>query len=335
MTDSSVNISLIQRLHALVANAGFSPEQLYAVAELPQQENSTPASFNEADIPKLLQSAAMLTNDPGLIIKLGQQLDITGLGTFGFALMSCANLGEALQLLLRYHPITGSGLSLQKYQLADGVALRIKSELGNPLQQQLATELAVSQIYSTGGFLINQPIDAGEIHFTHPAPHQQAAYAAVFCVPTKFSQDYNQFIIPAHILRKKISTANPAVHVIFQQQCEDMLRGLNRIENFSATVRRRLILAGGTFPDIKQVASQLHVSERTLKRRLMNESTSFRALCNEVKNVLACQYLATTEMTVAEIASLLDYTETVSFRRAFVRWNGMTPSAYRASLVEF
>ncbi|MEM7016078.1 MAG: AraC family transcriptional regulator [Pseudomonadota bacterium] len=331
MINSSAHIFLRQRLHELVADAGGSPAQLYALAEVEQKEHSTQTSFKEADMPKLLQAAMTLTNEPGLVIKLGQQVDITSLGTFGFALMSCANLGEALQLLLRYHPITGSGLSLQKHQRSDGVALRINLELGNPLQQQLMTALVMSQIYSIGGFLINQPIDAGEIHFTYPEPSQKEAYQALFSVPIKFSQDHNQFVIPAHILSKKISTANPAVHVIFQQQCEDMLRGLNRVENFSATVRRRLILAGGKFPDIKQVANQLHVSERTLKRRLMSESTSFRALCNEVKNVLACQYLKTTELTVAEIASLLDYTETVSFRRAFVRWNGITPSAYRAS----
>jgi AraC-like DNA-binding protein len=52
-------------------------------------------------------------------------------------------------------------------------------------------------------------------------------------------------------------------------------------------------------------------------------------ICDEVRNVLARQYLAATELTVAEIASLLDYSEPVSFRRAFVRWNKMTPIAYR------
>ena len=82
---------------------------------------------------------------------------------------------------------------------------------------------------------------------------------------------------------------------------------------------------------INQVASMLYVSESTLRRRLKDESTNFRAICDEVRNVLACQYLSTTKLTVSEIANLLDYAETVSFRRAFVRWNGTTPSQYRQS----
>jgi AraC-like DNA-binding protein len=45
--------------------------------------------------------------------------------------------------------------------------------------------------------------------------------------------------------------------------------------------------------------------------------------------LLAREYLAKTELTVAEIAHLLDYAETANFRRAFVRWNGVTPSEYR------
>ena len=108
-----------------------------------------------------------------------------------------------------------------------------------------------------------------------------------------------------------------------------MLRGLNKVENTAAAVRRLLIQAAGDFPDISQVAKQLHVSVRTLRRRLDRESTSFRTTCDEVKNMLAKEYISSTELTIEEIAHLLDYTETVNFRRAFVRWNGMTPQQYR------
>ena len=71
------------------------------------------------------------------------------------------------------------------------------------------------------------------------------------------------------------------------------------------------------------------MSERTLRRKLKNESVSFRALFDEVRDLLAIEYLTKTTLTVADIAHLLSYSETVNFRRAFVRWNGMTPSEYR------
>jgi len=73
----------------------------------------------------------------------------------------------------------------------------------------------------------------------------------------------------------------------------------------------------------------LRVSERTLRRLLKAESTSFRKTLEKIRDLLAKAYLAKTELTVAEIAHLLDYAETVNFRRAFIRWNGVTPSHHR------
>ncbi|MFK8021523.1 MAG: AraC family transcriptional regulator [Pseudomonadales bacterium] len=332
MTDNKpTDVLLAERLLSLLADEGFSPEQLYsqvASPTLPESQRAEQA-FNASDLPELLQAAVNLSNNPGLMLKLGQRLDIASLGTFGFALMSCASLKDALQLLVRYLPITGSGIYFQMHTYPNEVALEIRLELGNPSQQQLVTELAFAQIYSAGEFLINQPLATGSVQFGYPPPVHRSAYNAVFTVPIEFGHSRSQFVIPNELLSTKVSSANPAGHVIFQQQCEDMLRRLNRVENFSATVRRQLIRAGGALPDVKQVAAQIYVSERTLKRRLMNEATSFRAICNEVKNVLACQYLTSTALTIAEIANLLNYSETVSFRRAFVRWNGIAPNAYR------
>jgi AraC-like DNA-binding protein len=104
---------------------------------------------------------------------------------------------------------------------------------------------------------------------------------------------------------------------------------MNRVQKTTAAVRVLLIQSAGEFLDIAEVAQQLNMSERTLRRRLEVEATSFRAIFEDVRNVLATQYLARTTLTVADIAHLLDYTETVNFRRAFVRRHGVTPSQYR------
>ena len=108
-----------------------------------------------------------------------------------------------------------------------------------------------------------------------------------------------------------------------------MLRGLDSALETTAAVRQLLIQSAGDFLDIAQVAEHLHVSERTLRRQLASEATSFRSVLDEVRDLLARAYLARTELSTADIAHLLDYAETVSFRRAFMRWNGVTPSEYR------
>ncbi|MFT7112184.1 MAG: AraC-like DNA-binding protein [Porticoccaceae bacterium] len=325
----STNV-LIPQLIGLLAEDGFTSKQLFSLPALQQFTSRDTKSFNAIEILKILECAVTLTNDSTLMVRLGRQVDITTLGTFGFALMSCADLHEALKLLLRYRAIIGPTTpSLDVHEVANGIALRIQLGLGNPVQQRLIAELTFSQITFIAEALIDELVTAGEVHLSYPAPVNQEAFQSLFSVPVKFDQAYSELVIPESSLDLRIRTANPAGHVIFQNQCEELLRGLNRVENFSAAIRRILIRAGGEFPMINQVASMLHVSESTLRRRLKDESTNFRAICDEVRNVLACQYLSTTKLTVSEIANLLDYAETVSFRRAFVRWNGTTPSQYR------
>ena len=209
------------------------------------------------------------------------------------------------------------------------IILRTYIEIGNPLQKRLITELVFSQIVRIAQILSNRVINQSELRFSHDDASSLQAYKAILSLPVKFNQNHSELVVAKSIIKSKITSANPVAHVIFEQQCEDLLRGLNRIENFAAATRRMLIQAGGDFPDINHIAKTLHVSESTLRRRLRNEGTNFRVICDEVRNILARQYLAATELTVAEIASLLNYSEPVSFRRAFVRWNGMTPSDYR------
>jgi AraC-like DNA-binding protein len=119
---------------------------------------------------------------------------------------------------------------------------------------------------------------------------------------------------------------------VFQQQCEELLRNHNKIENTSAAIRRALLHSAGDFLNARQAARSLNMSERTLRRRLDAEATSFREIKEEMKAILARKYLANTKLTVAQVANLLDYTETVNFRQAFVRWHGITPSQYRQQL---
>jgi len=161
------------------------------------------------------------------------------------------------------------------------------------------------------------------------SPKTSADYPRLLSLPVKFDQPYCQLLLTRQLLNRQVRTANPAGHVVFLRQCEEILQNLNQVENTSAAVRRLLLQSAGDFPTIRQVSESLHLSERTLRRRLDGESNSFRAVTEEVKNTLAQEYLMNTQLTVSEIAQLLGYTETVNFRQAFVRWYGVTPSDYR------
>ena len=100
-------------------------------------------------------------------------------------------------------------------------------------------------------------------------------------------------------------------------------------QTVTAEVRKLLVQSAGNFPDIATVAKQMSISESTLRRRLNEESTNFRAVLGDVTNTLAQRYLHETGLDVAIIANLLGYSDPENFYRAFARWNAMTPAEYR------
>jgi AraC-like DNA-binding protein len=330
MKVNRVQRDLFRALLLELEDAGVGPERLFSK---PHPQGVKVSSAGQKAIAGeeaflLLETAVKLTGDSTLAIRLGQQVGIASYGSFGFALMSCANLREAVQLLHRYGQVLFEP-RWASYEHEGGLLLRSNITLGTAAQRQLVTELSFSQLSTVGSSLHRNQVEGAEIHLSYSRPSHSACYKAAFRVPVTFDCEHSQLFLPARVLDTIVRTANASEHVVFHQQCEEMLRGLNSAAKTTADVRRLLIQSAGEFFDIAHVAESLHVSERTLRRRLEAESTSFRATFDEIRDLLAREYLTETQLTVAEIAHLLDYSETVNFRRAFVRWNGVTPSEYR------
>jgi AraC-like DNA-binding protein len=208
--------------------------------------------------------------------------------------------------------------------------LRVSMNVLNNLQKKLITELVISQSIYLLKIITNKKLKF-KISFQYEGINNKELYESILKCDVEFNQLHNEISIPVDISNEKLISANSAAHIIFEEQCEKLLRDLNKIENFSAAARRILVQAGDDFPDIKEVAFKLHISESTLRRRLKLESTSYRKICDEVRDMLAKKYLSTTNLTVSDIAMLLNYSEAASFRRAFVRWNKLTPNDYRHS----
>jgi AraC-like DNA-binding protein len=330
MRTNRIQRDLLTQLLSELAKAEITKEQLLTQSRIKGMSKpvSSQAAFSGSDVVVMLETAVTLAGDPDLALRLGQQIGIDSYGTFGFALMTCANLRESIELLLHY----GKVFFEPNWNSQDhdgGLLLRLNLTRGTPAQQQLVAELSFSQMSFIGNSLYRGRIEGAKMQFMFPKPSHASSYRSMLNAEVAFGADYNSLFLPGHALDTPVKTANISEHVVFHQQCDEMLRGLASAQKTTAEVRRLLIQSAGEFLDIAQVAERLYVSERTLRRRLKSESTSFRTTFEEVRDLLAKEYLAKTDLTVAEVAHLLDYSETVNFRRAFVRWNGLTPSLYR------
>ena len=319
---------LVDTLLDISRESGFSTEDIIKHAKIDLNK-----PIQEIDIPRIIDNVYNYIKDEALMVKLGQRVDVTYFGSFGFALMSCSSFSEAIKLINRYQLLLGTGISLNV--LSDShnsqYRLRVSISILNNLQKKLLTELIISQSIYLLRIITNNDKLKFTISFQHEGINNKELYESILKSNVKFNQLHNEISVPIDLSKEKLVSANSAVHIIYEEQCERLLRDLNKVENFSAATRRILLQAGDDLPDIKEVAFKLHMSESTLRRRLKEESSSYRIICDEVRDVLAKKYLTSTNLTISDIAMLLNYSEAASFRRAFIRWNKVTPNDYRHS----
>jgi AraC-like DNA-binding protein len=161
-----------------------------------------------------------------------------------------------------------------------------------------------------------------------PAPCEPQ-FEAIFRAPIAYSAPDNALVFAAADLDRELPTGNAE---LARASDEVILRYLARFDREDVVTQARIKLmellpSGQT--SARRVAGVLHLSERSLQRKLAEHGTSLARLREETRRELANQYVRNSRFTVGEITYLLGFSEPASFTRAFHRWNGMSPSACR------
>lgn len=280
----------------------------------------------------LCERALELTGDPALGLRFGERLNISAHGVLGLALMSSATVADALAVLVRYFRILSPASELVLSQRGDAYRLDFTLRGQSPIAQRFRSEALIGSIYTSGRFLLNRPIPGTTVQLAYRQPAHYTQYQSSWPqTQIQFDAPTTAITFPLSVGEWAIATANPAVTDIFRQQCEALLRPLTGSGVVSNRVRHVLMRTLDAPPGIETVSHALAMSERTLRRRLLEEQTSYRALLDQVRAEMASQYLHQTTLPVIEISRLLGFDNVANFRRAFRRWYGITPQAQRDS----
>jgi len=327
MATNALHAIVIKAFRDRLASLGIDPLEVIETAS--RGRGATASAQSPLTAHEVLESAVAMSGDTTLAIKIGNGLDLGKYGTYGFALMSCSDMGAALELFLRYGQTFIQSSSWHRSVSKDGVTLRLQQNTGTSYQKMLVTELAFSQLHLASKLLVANPAEGVRVHFSYSKPAHFRVYEQNWPFPMEFDQEHTQIFMSDQWLRQRVRTGDPTTNVLFSQQCEELVSGMTEVDETSAIVRRLLIHSAGKFLTISEVAEQLNVTERTLRRRLAAEGTDFRTIFDDIKSTLAKNYLRKTSLSVLEIADLLNYAEATNFHRAFQRWNSTTPTDYR------
>lgn len=318
----------------LAESRGISSDSLLQYTELTaeqvHQQNARICSWQQAYI---VENLIRLSDDPGIAIDIGLRSNLTKAGFIGFGLMSCSTLREAIELGRRFLPVQLPFFKLEFAVEGDMAVVTVKEVLPLLRLRQFAIEnflIEVSEIFRSLLIAHTKPdkFELLELYFDYAEPAYFAAYKARL-PKLHFSQPANQFRFPAKLLDKPIHTANPAMtQLVVQQGVSEMAR-LGLLEDWLDRMQAILVCQQQRYPDLPEVAAQLHMSERTLKRKLAERGLSFSSMLEEVMKRDAMHLLNDPAMSIQDIAMQLGYQDRANFTRAFRRWTGQTPSDYR------
>jgi AraC-like DNA-binding protein len=284
----------------------------------------TPADLDDPDavvtardeIVAVRRLLARLPDDAGVGVEVGSRFTLTHAGLMGFAAMSCGTLRELFTIAMRYFALTMLNIDVtlfvRRYFVERDVAgiVATVSGFAYPVLEQYADRVSA------------------EVSLDEDVLSPLLAIVPIENV--SFERAHNRIHFPRDMFDAPLPQADRHTLEMCIAQCDVLMQRNDRRRGITAVVRSKLFRGTGVFPSLPEVAAELDVHPRTLRRRLAEEGTSFRALLNEARSTLSLDLLCNVGLTVEQVSKRLGYTDISTFSHAFKRWHGAPPSVFSA-----
>lgn len=184
-------------------------------------------------------------------------------------------------------------------------------------------------------WLIGRRIPILEASFSYPEPSRSAEYHLMYSQNLRFDQEVTSLVFDRSYLDLPVIQNERTVKEFVRCAPGNIVLKYKNSKGLAAQIRRRLRGAAGIdWPDFETFAQSLNMTPSTLRRRLDEEGQSFQAIKDDLRRDMAINYLCHTTKSVSDIAVVLGFAETSAFHRAFKKWVGVSPGAYRQRMRE-
>lgn len=273
--------------------------------------------------------------DPLAGLKSGRFFGFAGYGPLAMLLLTCANGREAIELGVRYQRLTYlySSLSFEPGEPLSAVVLAPLPLPPRAFRFRIDGEaVGTCKLMQDIGHAVGQDLRPESVDLPYPRPREAQAYEAHFGCPVRFGGRQARIWLRSERLRQHFPSHDPAAHALYRGLCEQLLvQQQSAPDQFGQKVLLHLELFKDKLPAAARVARFFGMAERSFRRRLGEEGTSYRALVNLTLYARAQHLLRDTRLPVEAVAARLGYAEPAAFIHAFQRWSGTTPLAYRGA----
>jgi AraC-like DNA-binding protein len=328
--EATVSIQVLHGLIEAVEMAGIPRSRLLRAAQLePEHLSPADARMTRAAVFRLCELAMDLTADPALGLHWAERLSGNTFNPISHMIAHSATLRKAFESLTEFHRLLTDQPSFELLERGGSVTVRCMDLTGESLRtQRFAAEMLVIGILKLIRSFSMQA--RPRVSFEYPAPAYHSEYARVFEGAERFEQRFTGLVFDSALMNTPSPHKDDDVHGALRSIAER--RVLQMTQSTPYAMRVRELLAQQTpsgRADMATVARSLGMSVRSLRRRLDEEGKTFDSIVNEALASTAKHLLRHTQRTIQEISYEMGFSDTSAFHRAFRRWTGMTPSAYR------
>ena len=329
-----LSVGFVQQLADAVRSCGHDPLPLLDQYGLDAARLSQPMA--RLSIPRYMRlghAAIGLTGEPALGLRMGQLSRLSQAGLAGVTAAQAPTVREAARTLIRFEALYGSNYRGQSslHEDAQGAWLRFYSISPYNTYNRFVVDSIISGWLQQLSAVADCPLTSEQIEIEFSEPDYAEQYSVLSHNPVRFRADTNQLRLNHATLDLRNPQHCPSTWAYLLQLCERELEQLTRTRSLRERITQLLgpLLNGGREPDLEEVAARLKLPTWTLRRKLAEEGTQFRAILNDTRRDLAMTYIRDTELAFGEIAYLLGFASAEAFQRAFKRWNAETPGEFR------
>lgn len=310
---------------AELAGMGLDPVGLCTAAGVdPRVVHDPRVPLHLDALAAVLARAEAVTGDPDLGLHVSEHA--RGRGVLSHLARAQPTAGDGLRAMERYaEGVWGGGLSLVLEE--DGPRTRVRFAMALPLPRH-AVEYIVARTVAS---LRKSGVAARDVAFRHASAGTPVEQRRVLRCAPRFGQDATCVVVDTGQLARPLRMANPLVAAALAATLEGRRADEATLAERLADAVRAVLEDGGR-PERETMARTLGMSGRTLARRLQAEQRDFSDVVDQVRRTLAMRLVTEPHRDLGEIASKVGFTDLAAFGKAFRRWFGTTPSAYRAAI---
>jgi AraC-like DNA-binding protein len=275
------------------------------------------------------REAAARIPDPAFALRAARCWHPSNLGVLGHAWLTSSTLRSGLQRVVSYGRLVGERVSTRLENTANGLKLLIDSGRTDPVTGPIVIDLTMSLLMDMCRMNFGASLRPRAVCLKRARPDAWQEYSAFYGCPVRFSEPADSFTLSAADADEPLPTSNRQLAATLDRLIAEQLAHLDKT-NVVARCKASLLeqLSSGELSE-EEMAQQLHMSRRTLQRKLAEAEITYLKLVDDTRRDLALRYIEDPRHSITDITFMLGFSQQSAFTRAFKRWTGMPPSGYR------